>query len=120
MAKRHLEIVKGLNGHKRLLRGNHDIFRTRDYLAAGFEEIAAYRVLDHILFSHIPIHSGSLERFRCNVHGHLHGNPAPYGKHINLCPEWRGYAPIPFEEIQQLVAAHEAHLAATKDAARMP
>lgn len=69
-----LEIIKRLNGHKRLIGGNHDIFRTRDYLEAGFEEISGYRVIDKIIFSHIPIHVGSLGRYRANVHGHLHDN----------------------------------------------
>jgi calcineurin-like phosphoesterase family protein len=41
-----LGIVKRLNGKKRLVRGNHDIFRTRLYLNAGFEEIHGVRVLE--------------------------------------------------------------------------
>ena len=32
-----------LLGHKRLIRGNHDMYKTKEYLAAGFEEIRGLR-----------------------------------------------------------------------------
>src|SRR3990167_8785180 len=50
-----------LNGHLRLIRGNHDIFRTREYLEF-FDEIYSMRVFDNILFTHIPVHPFSLGR----------------------------------------------------------
>ena len=30
--------------------------------------------MNGLILSHIPIHSGSLGRFGCNIHGHLHAN----------------------------------------------
>ena len=48
-------ILDRLNGHKRLVRGNHDVAPTKDYLK-WFEEVYACRVIDHMLFTHIPIH----------------------------------------------------------------
>lgn len=64
-----------LNGRKRLRMGNHDIFvkhNNRDY-ADHFEEITAYKVFDDLICSHIPLHPSSVkERWKANVHGHLH------------------------------------------------
>ncbi len=64
-----------LNGKKRLRMGNHDIFvkhNNRDY-AEYFEEITAYKVFDDLICSHIPLHPESVkERWKANVHGHLH------------------------------------------------
>ena len=77
IAKRSLAIVKRLNGHKRLVRGNHDIFKTRDYLEVGFDEIYGVRVWpgQNIIMSHIPLHPDSLKgRQWKNMHGHLHAN----------------------------------------------
>lgn len=64
-----------LNGRKRLRMGNHDIFvkhNNRDY-AEYFEEVTAYKVFDDLICSHIPLHPESVkERWKANVHGHLH------------------------------------------------
>lgn len=72
-SQRHL--LGRLNGKKRLRMGNHDIFvkhNNRDY-AAFFEEITAYKVFDDLICSHIPLHPDSVsERWKANVHGHLH------------------------------------------------
>ena len=77
IAKKNLATVKRLNGHKRLVRGNHDIFDTRDYIDAGFDEIYGVRVFPahNMIFSHIPLHPDSLnQRGWTNIHGHLHAN----------------------------------------------
>ncbi len=76
IARRHLETVKRLNGRKILIRGNHDIFKDKDYYEAGFEQIHGVRVfVDQFILSHIPLHPDCVgERFKRNVHGHLHGN----------------------------------------------
>lgn len=77
IAKRNLPICKRLNGHKRLVRGNHDIFKTKDYLEVGFDEIYGVRVWPDrkIIMSHIPLHPDSLrDRGWQNWHGHLHAN----------------------------------------------
>ena len=104
MRKEHLATVGRLNGHKRLVRGNHDIFKTRDYLKY-FEEIHAVRVLDGMLFSHIPIHPESLGRFAANIHGHVHGLPQGiYGpKYYNVSVEVTDYAPISLEDLKKRV-----------------
>lgn len=69
------DLLGRLNGKKRLRMGNHDIFVRRwneDY-KPYFEEITAYKVFDDLICSHIPLHPASVkERWKANVHGHLH------------------------------------------------
>ena len=74
--KRYLELVKKMNGKKRLVRGNHDIFKDNEYRDVGFEQIHGVRVfVDKFIFSHIPLHPDCVtDRYRVNVHGHLHAN----------------------------------------------
>ena len=74
--KRSLVNIQRLNGHKRLVPGNHDIEPVQKYLEAGFEKVQGYRVfVDEFICSHMPIHPDCIsERFIANVHGHLHGN----------------------------------------------
>ena len=101
MRREHLDKVARFNGHKRLVRGNHDIFRTKDYLKY-FDEIYASRVLDGMIFTHIPIHPESLGRFTANVHGHVHGQPqGKYGpKYYNVSVEIVGYTPVSLEDLK--------------------
>jgi calcineurin-like phosphoesterase family protein len=109
--KKFLPLVKALNGHKRLVRGNHDILPTKAYLDAGFEEILSMRVLNGMLFTHIPIHPASRGRFGLNVHGHLHdkvvtkdgieGFPEPDENYLNVSVEHTNYTPVPMDWIME-------------------
>lgn len=110
--RRNLPILARLNGKKRLIRGNHDIFRTSEYLPY-FDEILAYRVFNEhgFICSHIPIHPESLSRWKANVHGHLHANTVmkilaaapsiavPDLRYLCVSVEHTDYKPIPLEEI---------------------
>ncbi len=100
ISKKCLAIAHRLMGHKRLVRGNHDIFKTKDYIEAGFDEIHGVRVWPkhNIIMSHIPLHPDCLtSRQWINYHGHLHANVIR-GKdaHLyrNVCVEHTDYAPI--------------------------
>lgn len=119
--RRGLALVKQLNGHKRLVRGNHDIWRTRDFLNAGFEEIHGCKVISPntqqgimgAVLTHIPIHPGSLPRWGLNVHGHTHANKVFNLFPSNGQPDWSvydrryvcvsveqtNYAPVPLDEL---------------------
>lgn len=71
-----LPILYHLKGRKVLVKGNHDIFKLKDY-EPYFDDIRAYVVGNthsgqRYIMSHIPIHNGSLARFDLNIHGHLH------------------------------------------------
>ena len=123
IARRNLETVKRLNGRKILIRGNHDIFRDKDYYEAGFEQIHGVRVfVDQFILSHIPLHPDCVgERFKRNVHGHLHGNRitrqvvkhtptnnVPFDvteidpRYLCVCVEQINYTPVSFDEVQNM------------------
>lgn len=121
-----IRLVNRLQGHGRILLGNHDHFPFSVYIDCGFEKIQASHVHDNILFTHIPIHPRSMGRFIANVHGHTHA-AAPYdpvlrvnyeevweGKeqvvtgvspYINICVEQTHYAPISLEEVKGRIKA---------------
>lgn len=109
MRREHIQIVGRCHGHKRLVRGNHDDHDIKHYLPF-FKEIHATRVLDGMIFSHIPIHSESLGRFTANVHGHVHNNvPALHfgPRYFNVSVEVIDYTPIALEDLKQRIAAQQ-------------
>ena len=106
-----LEILNRLNGHKRLVRGNHDISKTKVYMKY-FEEIYGVRVFDDFILSHYPLHPDSItKRYSCNVHGHIHynivkdQNDVPDGRYFNICVEHINYTPISLEEMREQIKA---------------
>jgi calcineurin-like phosphoesterase family protein len=102
MKRRHLGIVHRLQGHKRLIFGNHDIYEFKEYVHVGFQKLMGYRVLDNIIMSHVPIALSSMGRFRGNIHGHLHNNFLR-GPYLNVCVERINYTPIHFDEAKKLL-----------------
>lgn len=100
LGKDNLDILDRLNGHKRLVRGNHDIYNTGLYLKY-FDEVYGSRVLDHMIFTHIPIHPESLSRFTGNVHGHIHERPEFGPRYFNASVERIDYTPISIEDIKK-------------------
>jgi calcineurin-like phosphoesterase family protein len=114
MTRADIAIVGRCHGHKRLVRGNHDIFPMK-YYTPFFEEIYGVRVLDRMILSHIPLHPESLNRWTANIHGHTHNNvPALHfgPQYLNVSVEATEYRPLAIEEVRQRVAAQKAYLAA--------
>jgi len=124
--RKYLHLVKRLNGKKRLVRGNHDIFKDQDYRDVGFDSLYGVRVFtDKFILSHIPLHPDCItHRFKVNVHGHLHANEvtrkiatkvwAPVGQHdlideidpryLCVSVEHTNYEPLSFEEVDARIA----------------
>jgi len=102
MSRKDVSIVGRLNGHKRLIRGNHDLAPIEEYLK-HFDDVYASRVLDNMIFTHIPIHPESLGRFRANVHGHIHASPGYGAGYLNVSVEAINYTPVSLEEIKRMV-----------------
>lgn len=107
MDKKKFYLLARLNGHKRLVRGNHDIHPTKLY-AEHFEEIHGCRVFNglpdrlRIAATHVPIHPDCGSRWGLNVHGHLHQNNIMLGhkkdpRYYNVSVEQINYTPIPME-----------------------
>lgn len=124
IAKRHLDTIKRLNGNKRLIRGNHDPFKTKEYIDVGFKEVYGIRVLEDMVLTHVPLHPASVtERWNVNVHGHLHANIVerwadngmgstfhadyelqPDPLYMNVSVEQIDYRPIELSELRKLIA----------------
>lgn len=92
-------VFSQLNGTKVLIKGNHDILKPEQWLR-HFKDIRAYHVLDKIVLAHIPIHPMSLERWRGQVHGHLHDGEVGDPQYFNVSVERINYTPINFEEVR--------------------
>ncbi len=73
MNRRHVSTIGRCNGKKVLVKGNHDIFKLKDYLPF-FDDIRAYVVKPKIgvVMFHMPIHPQSMGRWKLNIHGHTH------------------------------------------------
>lgn len=124
--KASLELVKRLNGKKRLVRGNHDIFHDKHYRDVGFEKLYGVRVFtDRFILSHIPLHPDCVtDRFKVNVHGHLHANEVTRQVPLEQTDEWvsatsrseidprylcvsvehTNYEPLSFDEVDARIA----------------
>ena len=99
ISKRFLPLVARLQGSKRLIRGNHDIFPTRLYLEY-FKEVYASRAIDKILMTHIPVHPQTLgSRFELNVHGHLHSASLNDSRYLNVSVEQTDFYPLPWSGV---------------------
>ena len=100
-------IAKRLNGHKRLVLGNHDTHPIRFYLEAGFEKVYGSRLLDNMIFSHIPLHPESVKkRWLANIHGHVHNNVGPlhFGpRYFNVSLEVINYTPVALEDLKVMI-----------------
>ena len=123
--RKSLHHVKRLNGKKRLVRGNHDIFKDQDYRDVGFDSLYGVRVfVDKFILSHIPLHPDCItDRFKVNVHGHLHANEVmrtrtnmvhgymtglvtePDPRYLCVSVEHTNYEPLSFEEVEARIAA---------------
>lgn len=82
--RRSVHTLGRLNGRLVLVKGNHDIFRAKEYLEYVDDLRSCVVQLDQnknkVILSHIPIHPECLDRFGVNIHGHLHHNRVQ--KHI--------------------------------------
>jgi calcineurin-like phosphoesterase family protein len=115
IARRHLQVFKSLNGRKRLVRGNHDIFKTTEYLE-HFDEIYGVRVLSDMILSHIPLAKECITaRFHVNVHGHLHGNTMKDPAYFSVCCEQIEYTPIELEDLRARIKAHRESYGVTAE-----
>ncbi len=104
-------LMKELNGHKRLVRGNHDTFHIDHYMAR-FDEVYAIKEKYGFVMTHVPIHPESVGRWGLNVHGHLHShrvycdNYLADGRSLDeryfcVSVEQHNLAPISLDEIRK-------------------
>lgn len=101
-------ILDKLNGHKRLIMGNHDRhLSVKEWIEAGFEEAYPLPVIlnDFFILSHEPCYV-SVSSPYANIFGHVHGNPA-YKDYSSrsycVCVERIGYAPILLDNVKHKI-----------------
>ena len=104
MNRSSLPIIHRLNGHKILVKGNHDVFRAQEYLDVGFDDIQGAVIFKSgFVLTHIPIHTCDLNRWRINIHGHHHNNrmldddPRYVCVSVERLPNW---TPVDWDWIQ--------------------
>jgi len=106
-------LMERLNGRKILIRGNHDIFKIKEYLP-HFADIRGSDKVGRMIMTHYPIHPDCIPHWcLANVHGHTHqnkmtrgdegGGRIPDNRYFNMCVEIAGLAPLPIEEIERRI-----------------
>lgn len=104
--KKGLPLLSRLNGIKNssLIAGNHDIFGTDEYLRY-FKAVRGSRVFREpkFIMTHIPVHESELDRFKINVHGHLHNKIVPDDRYICVSAEHTNFTPLSFDELIPMV-----------------
>lgn len=110
--RRTIKTVGRCKGRKVLVKGNHDIFKLKDYLPY-FDDIRAYVVQkgpdgQKIILSHIPVHPESLGRWGFNIHGHLHSNVVDDPRYMCVSVEQTDFTPIEWNEAVKRVLAQES------------
>lgn len=108
-----LSILGKLNGVKKLVKGNHDVFRLEEY-TPYFKDILGSKSYDDFILTHIPVHEASIERWKGNIHGHLHSNRVmqtvnlgwglkvhPDPRYLCVSMEHINYTPISWEDCKK-------------------
>jgi calcineurin-like phosphoesterase family protein len=98
IAKRHVATVSRLHGTKILVKGNHDKFSLDTY-TPYFENIHGVHEYDKFLLTHVPVHERAKDRFRGNIHGHLHTETMgdPWFQCVSV--EQTGFRPVLLDEV---------------------
>ena len=99
--------VESLNGHKVLIKGNHDL-RKKEMLFMGFDEY--HKKYDYVmpdgrlaLLQHYPMPDIILDKkYDMLIHGHIHIDNKVNGKKINVSADIWNYTPVDVETIKNL------------------
>lgn len=90
--RKYISLLKSLSGRKILIGGNHDIRSDYNILSEYFEAILGCEKYKGFILTHIPIHPSELHnRFRGNIHGHIHDN-------VITKPTWSSITNTPINE----------------------
>ena len=105
------ELLSKLNGHKYLIKGNHDGKDNDYYRKAGFEEVYDHPIIidGFWILSHDALYVNSNMPY-ANIFGHVHNSPIikDYSKqHFCVSVERIDYTPISFESIKKIVSEAE-------------
>jgi calcineurin-like phosphoesterase family protein len=101
--KQNIAIAGRLNGSKRLIMGNHDVYEASDYLKY-FDKLYGAHFYKNTILTHVPVHPDHA-RVLINIHGHLHSRSVIYKPddstfYINVSCEHINLTPISLEELK--------------------
>lgn len=103
------DLILGLNGHKILIRGNHDTLSDEEYYELGIEKVYDHPIIldNFYIVSHEPMFMNNAMPY-VNIFAHVHNNPiyTECGKKhfcVSLERPHLDYAPLIFNEIKRLV-----------------
>lgn len=101
LRRKSLCVLEQLHGRIVLIRGNHDIFKLKDY-TPHFDDIRGTHKLDQFILSHYPIHPEHLPEWcPANIHGHTHDRTVNGERYHCVCVEQlKDLKPVPFEELR--------------------
>ena len=88
------DIVHKLNGHKILVKGNHDHNTNTQYKDAGFEQVYGEKVIFSIKGRNICFSHHKQDTPYLNLYGHVHDKPEDDDTHICVCVELHNYTPV--------------------------
>lgn len=96
--RRSIRTLARLSGRLVLVKGNHDIFRLKEY-EPYVDDIRAYVVQKDkdghkVIMSHVPVHPDCLDRWGTNIHGHLHYRSLPDKRYKCVSLEHTDFKPI--------------------------
>lgn len=86
-------VLPRLNGIKKLVLGNHDVYPASDYLQY-FSQVFGAVKLRNCIMTHIPIHPSEMRGCKANIHGHLHSKTISDSRYYNVSAELHGLKPV--------------------------
>lgn len=104
------ELIPNLNGHKILIKGNHDGKSNKFYLDCGFEEVNRTKMMEingiKIFLSHQPeSRPGDGQTYDIHLYGHVHSKgsngtyPTISKNGACICVERWNYYPVSLDEV---------------------
>lgn len=94
------EVMRRLNGVKKLVMGNHDKYPTFKYLEHFNSVHGCVKMRDCIL-THVPVHPYQFGRFKGNIHGHMHAHKMEDPRYVCVSAEQTGLAPVLLDTVMQ-------------------
>jgi calcineurin-like phosphoesterase family protein len=86
-------VLAELNGHKKLVLGNHDHYPLEIY-KQYFGKIYGAAEYRHCILTHVPVHECQMYRYAKNIHGHMHSKSIPDTRWVCVSVEHTNLAPI--------------------------
>lgn len=104
-----LKFLATIPGTKELIIGNHDKFKTEEYLRY-FTRVHGFRRYGSFWLSHCPMHPQEIYRCKGNIHGHIHkgaGTPPLDLPYYNVNVDFHFYHPVNLSTIQEIFSEKE-------------